>query len=145
MARVRPDDVLDQDRWRYWDGERWQRDAASAAELVPALRGVSQTLSVFEQDGTWYALSKRDEALGTDVAVWRAPDPWGPFDDGTTVAELPSDAATGLLRYMPLAHPDLLPVPGTVVVSYSRNRTDVSELIEDPYLYRPRFLRVTLP
>jgi hypothetical protein len=145
VARVRPDDVLDQTAWRYWDGAEWSRNSTDAVELIAAEGGTSQTLSVFERDGTWFALSKRDEFLGTDVVVWSAPSPEGPFDDGVTVATLPSDAATGQLRYMPLAHPDLLPKPGTVVVSYSRNRTDVEEVLDDPFLYRPRFLRVDLP
>jgi hypothetical protein len=46
---------------------------------------------------------------------------------------------------MPLAHPDLLPEEGSVVVSYSRNVTDLKRLLTQPTLYRPRFLRVQLP
>jgi hypothetical protein len=145
VARVRPDNILDTDRWTYWDGTRWQPDPSRAVALIGADGGVSQTLSVFEQGGTWYALSKRNEFLGTDVVAWRATSPHGPFDRGTTVANLPSDAARGQLRYMPLAHPDLLPEQGTMVVSYSRNRTDVGQVILDPFEYRPRFLRVPLP
>lgn len=145
VARVRPDDILDRSAWRYWDGQDWSRSSTDAVELIAAEGGTSQTLSVFEQDGTWYALSKRDEFLGTDVVVWSAPSPQGPFDDGQAVATLPSDAAQGLLRYMPLAHPDLLPKPGTMVVSYSRNRTDIEDVIDDPFLYRPHFLRVRMP
>jgi hypothetical protein len=145
VARVRPDDVLDRSAWRFWDGRGWSRSSADAVELIAAEGGTSQTLSVFEQDGTWYALSKRDEYLGTDVVVWSAPTPQGPFDYGQSVATLPSDAATGQLRYMPLAHPDLLPRPGTMVVSYSRNRTDIEDVIDNPFLYRPHFLRVRMP
>ncbi|MDN4161230.1 DUF4185 domain-containing protein [Nocardioides abyssi] len=145
VARVRPDDVLDPDRWRYWDGAGWVRDPAAAAELVAAAGGTSQTLSVFERDGRWYAFSKRDEFLGSDLVFWTAPAPTGPFTAQPPVADLPSDSSTGELRYMPLAHPDLLPRPGSVVVSYSRNRTDVGEVLDDPLLYRPRFLRLPLP
>lgn len=145
VARVRPADVLRLSAWEYWDGTGWVTDPGTARELIPAVSGTSQTLSVFEQSGTWYALSKRNEFLGHDIVVWRAPDPWGPFDAGTTVASLPSDTARGRLRYMPLAHPGLLPRPGTVVVSYSQNRTDLGQIVKNPFLYRPRFLRVTLP
>ena len=145
VARVHPDDVLRASAWQYWSGTDWVDDPTQSAELVPAEGGTSQTLSVFGEGGRWYALSKRNEFLGSDVVVWTAPDPWGPFDTGRAVAALPSDAAEGRLRYMPLAHPALLPEPGTVVVSYSRNRTDVGEVIEDPTRYRPRFLRVDLP
>jgi hypothetical protein len=100
---------------------------------------------VFEQGGAWLALSKRDEFLGDEITVWSAPYPWGPFDSGQAVADMAGDAAGGDLRYMPLAHPDLFPRPGTVVVSYSRNSTDLGEVLEDPLLYRPRFIRVPLP
>ena len=145
VARVRPEDVLRLSAWEYWNGIEWVADPAAAQELIPAQGGTSQTLSVFEDAGTWYALSKRDEFLGHDIVVWSAPTPWGPFDGGTTVASLPSDPARGRLRYMPLAHPDLLPEPGTVVVSYSRNSTNLGRIAGNPLLYRPRFLRVTLP
>lgn len=145
VARVHLDDVLDQRRWTYWDGGAWVDDAASAAVLIPAAGGVSQTLSVFESNGRWYALSKRNEVLGTDLTVWTASGPTGPFTASATLAQIPSDAATGTLRYLPLAHPDLLPKPGTVVVSYSQNNTDVDVVRDDPRRYRPRFLRVRLP
>ena len=145
VARVRPDDLLEPDRWRYWDGHGWVADARDAAELIGATGGVSQTLSVFRHGDRWYALSKRDDFLGTDLTVWTAPTPHGPFTAGTTLASLPSDTARGELRYMPLAHPDLLPRSGSVVVSYSRNNTDTGAVQRNPLLYRPRFVRVTLP
>ena len=145
VARVRPADVLRTDEWRYWDGRSWQRDASKAAVLIPNEGGVSQTLSVFQQGKRWYAVSKRDEFLGTELVVWSAPSPTGPFDAGTTVAELPSNLKSGELRYMPLAHPDLIPDRTSVIVSYSRNNTDVKKVQDDPFLYRPQFLEVTLP
>lgn len=145
VARVRPDDILDAGSWRYWDGADWSTDERRAAILIPAQGGVSQTLSVFEDDGTWYALSKQDELLGTNLTVWTAPAPTGPFTLQPPLMQLPSNAVTGLLRYMPLAHPELLPRDGTMVVSYSRNSTDFGKVVENPLLYRPRFLRVTLP
>jgi hypothetical protein len=145
VARVDVDDLLEPTAWRYWDGSRWQRDADRAAVLVPAVGGVSQTLSVFEQGGRWYAISKRDEVFGTDLTVWTAPGPTGPFTPSPALAQIPSDAVTGTLRYLPLAHPDLLPRPGTVVVSYSQNDTEFTDVLADPRRYRPRFLRVRLP
>ncbi|MBM7517087.1 DUF4185 domain-containing protein [Nocardioides nitrophenolicus] len=145
VARSRPAEVGRPATWTYWDGERWTRRATAAAELIGHQGGVSQTLSVFRVGQTWYALSKKDEFLGTDLTIWTAPRPTGPFTVQPAAAAIPSDAVTGTLRYMPLAHPDLLPRPGTMVVSYSVNNTDVEVIRDDPRRYRPRFLRVTLP
>lgn len=145
VARTRPDSVVNPDRWQFWDGRAWSPDAAAAAELIGSVGGVSQTLSVFHVGKDWYALSKRDEVLGTDLTIWTAPGPTGPFVAAPASASIPSDAVTGTLRYMPLAHPDLLPVPGTVVVSYSVNNSDFSVVQDDPRRYRPYFLRVRLP
>ena len=145
VARMHPDDLLDVTTWRYWDGSAWVKDPKRSVALIPADQGVSQTLSVFEQDGRWYAVSKRDEYLGSELVIWSSPGPTGPFVAGPPVASIPSDVAKGRLRYMPLAHPDLLPEAGTVVVSYSRNNSDVTKIEANPFLYRPRFLRVDLP
>ena len=145
VARVRAEQVLQPRQWRYWDGHGWSEKAGDAVELIGGEGGTSQTLSVFSQGGRWYALSKRNEFVGDELTVWTAPTPWGPFDSGTKVADLPSDLRAGELRYMPLAQPDLLPKPGTVVVSFSRNNTDIDKVIADPLLYRPKFMRVDLP
>lgn len=146
VARARPDRLLHKDDWQFWDGSAWrtgQEDAA--AVLIGGDAGVSQTLSVFQQQGRWYAVSKQGDVLGRDLAIWTAPGPAGPFRLAARPVAIPSDAATGTLRYLPLAHPDLLPRPGTVVVSYSQNDTDFGEVVDDPRLYRPRFVRVDLP
>lgn len=145
VARSRPEAVGDPATWRYWNGRAWSRRATSAARLIDHRGGVSQTLSVFRVGRTWYALSKKDEVLGTDLTIWTAPSAAGPFTVQPASASIPSDAVSGTLRYMPLAHPDLLPEPGTVVVSYSVNNTDFGIVRDDPRRYRPRFLRVVLP
>ncbi|MGO4256068.1 DUF4185 domain-containing protein [Marmoricola sp. RAF53] len=145
VARVRPEQVGLPDHWQYWDGTTWQAEESRAAELIGAVGGVSQVLSVFHRGKDWYAVSKRDELLGTDLVIWKAPGPTGPFTPSAPLATLPSNSSDGLLRYMPLAHPDLLPSPDQLVVSYSRNVSDLTRLLENPHLYRPEFLQVPLP
>jgi len=145
VARVPAESVFDPASWRYWDGLTWGEDSARAATLIPATGGVSQTLSVFEQDGTWYAVSKRDDFLGRDIVIWSAPSPVGPFMASEPVAQHPSDLQAGIVRYAAVAHPTLYPEKGTVVVSISRNATDPERVAADPTLYRPEFFRVPLP
>ncbi len=149
VSRARPQDALDTSRWQYWDGSGWSGEEARATELIPAENGTSQTLSVWRGKGAggnvWYALSKRNDFLGSDLVVWTAPAPTGPFTPHPTETTIPSDISTGELRYMPLAHPEILPKRGSVVVSYSNNRLDPEAVEQDPSVYRPTFLRVRLP
>jgi hypothetical protein len=145
VARVPAEEVFDPSSWRYWDGRTWADDPEHAATLIPATGGVSQTLSVFEQDGRWFAVSKRDDFLGQDIVIWTASTPVGPFISAEVVAQRPSDPQAGIVRYAAVAHPTLFPEEGTIVVSISRNATDPDRVAADPTLYRPEFFRVPLP
>ena len=137
--------MLDASAWRFWDGSTWQRDAGDSAQLVAAVDGVSQTLSVFHRGDRWYALSKRDGDLGDQMAFWTAPRANRTLHAHRTGRALPADPTTGAITYMPLAHPQIFPQPGTMVTSYSNNNTDPQKIKDDPTLYRPTFLRVPLP
>ncbi|QCX28679.1 DUF4185 domain-containing protein [Nocardioides jishulii] len=143
VARTTVDDYLDESSWEYYDGAGWSRDASNVASLIPAETGVSRVLSVFEQEGSWYAVSKQYEFVGTELVIWKADSPTGPFVSTGPVAEIPSGKR--VFQYMPLAHPGLLPRKGTVVVSWSVNAMDPEVVEQNPVLYRPRFRRVTLP
>lgn len=145
VARVQLDDVLDPAALRYWDGFGWRDSAGAAAEVIPAAGGTSQTLSILQRGGVWYAVSKQDEFLGSNLRVWLAATPNGPFYQGPVLAVLPSELEAGHLVYMALAHPDVLPQDGSMVVSYSRNDVRLQHILDDPTQYRPRFLRVWFP
>ena len=145
VARVTPERIFDVKSWEYWNGADWSDDESSAAAVIPAVGGVEQTLSVFAQGDTWYAVSKRDGSLGSDVVIRSALTPTGPFTAGEVVASRPSHPEAGILAYAAVAHPALFPEPGTIVVSVSRNMTDADTIAADPTLYRPEFFRVPLP
>ena len=145
VARATPQHLFDTDSWEYWTGEEWANDAEAAEPIIPAVGGVEQTLSVFAEGDTWYAVSKRDGYLGSDVVIRSAPSPTGPFTVGEAVASRPSYPESGILAYAALAHPALFPEPGTIVLSVSRNSTDSDAVSADPTLYRPEFFRVPLP
>ncbi len=106
------------------------RQAVTGQGADPADGGVSQTLSVFQRGGRWYAVSKRNEVSGPTWWGGRRRRPPGRGDRGTKVADLPSDPTTGELRYMPLAHPDLA-ARRLVLVSYKRNNTDAAKVNGD--------------
>lgn len=143
VARTTVAGYLSKKTWQYWDGSGWSPQESHAVALVPAENGVSRALSVFQQRGSWYAVSKRHDYLGSDLVVWKASEPTGPFVASEPVLKITTDDAW--MTYMPLAHPELLPRDGTVVVSWSVNSLDPKVVQRDPTLYRPRFQRIRLP
>lgn len=146
VARAEPTDLVDPGSWEYWTGGEWSTSPDAAAPVIAAEGGVSQTFSVIARDGQWYAISKRDGDLGTDLAVWSASSPWGPFSAPVSVGRIPNDTDPSILRYMPLAHPDARQSgPGRMLVSVSRNSLDPLVLANFPRLYRPFFVDIELP
>lgn len=146
VARTTPVHLEDVSSWEYWTGNTWSTSAEDAAEVIPAVGGVSQTFSVFGVEGRWYALSKLDGDLGTDLAVWTAPKPWGPFGAPVSVGRIPNDVRPSVLRYMPLAHPQAKQTsPQHMMVSVSRNSLDPLVLANSPGLYRPFFIDIGIP
>jgi hypothetical protein len=147
VARVPAASIRDRSQWRYWNGSQWSATEDDAREVIGPVGGVSQTFSVFRHGSRWYAASKRDGYLGSDLAMWAAPDPWGPFADPVTVGRIPNSADDRtIVRYMPLAHPELRTTdPDAVLVSVSRNSESLSLLSEFPLLYRPFFVEVPMP
>ena len=145
VARTTAERIFDVESWEYWNGDDWGPDEAGAVAVIPAVGGVEQTLSVFTEGDTWYAVSKQDGYLGDDVVIRSAPAPMGPFTAGEAVASRPSYPESGVLVYAAIAHPALFPEPGTIVLSVSRNSTDSDAVSADPTLYRPEFFRVPLP
>ncbi|KRE37445.1 hypothetical protein ASG73_07115 [Janibacter sp. Soil728] len=146
VARTTPDELGDMDRWEYWDGTRWAvRSDVSAhgtAELIPAEQGVSHVLSVFERDGSWYAVSKEGDFQGRSLAVWKSPSVTGPW---TKHIIEPLENSDGIQRYTPLAHPDFVTPAGTLLISWSESPVDHGLYRTDPHMYRPRFQEIILP
>ncbi|MGO1165754.1 MAG: DUF4185 domain-containing protein [Janibacter sp.] len=147
VARTDPEDLGDMDRWEYWDGQQWTDDAPDpatneSAQLIPADHGVSHVLSVFERDGSWYALSKEGDYHGDMLAVWKAPSVTGPW----TKHEIqPLDNSQSIQRYTPLAHPKFRTASGRLLVSWSESPKDHGFYYTNPALYRPEFDEITLP
>lgn len=144
VARADPEDLGDMDEWEYWDGTRWAADGedGGTAELIPAEQGVSHVLSVFERNGSWYAVSKEGDYHGDTLAVWKAPSVTGPWTKNAIQTLANGD---GIQRYTPLAHPDFPTPAGTLLVSWSESPVDHGLYRTHPEKYRPRFDEIPLP
>ena len=144
-ARVPLASPEDRSTWRFWDGSGWQPKPSSAVAVLGAEGGVSQTLSVDDLGGGLYlAVSKRDGDLGEFIYSWSAPSPIGPWTPHKGVPA-PNDFDAGLLKYAPLAHPQVPLGTGQLLVAVSRNTTDFRRLVQDPELGVVEFVEVALP
>ena len=147
VARTDPETLGDQGDWEYWDGSQWSSTAPSssestAAELIPAEQGVSHVLSVFEREGTWYAVSKEGDFTGGRLAVWKADSVTGSWKKHIV---RPLENTDGIQRYTPLAHPDFSTPSGRLLISWSESPEDHDLYHSKPELYRPEFEEIDLP
>jgi uncharacterized protein DUF4185 len=145
VARVPMASPANRATYRFWDGSSWQPDITRATAILPAQGGVSQTLSVDELAAQDYiAVSKtrwRPRRLHLHLGLQH---PEGPTHAHKAIAA-PSDFDAGLLKYAPLAHPEVPLGNGELLVTVSRNTTDLSRLIADPTLGVPEFVQVPFP
>jgi hypothetical protein len=141
VARTPLADPGNRKRWQFWDGQRWQPHVGKAHLVLPSQGGVSQTLSVNAVGNGFVAVSTRNGDISNFVYKWTAPNAWGPW---TPVKELkaPGGFDTGKLEYAPLAHPEVALASGDLLVSISRNTTDLSRLMKNPQVGRPEFVQL---
>lgn len=145
VARAPAAAPQERDHWQFWDGTTWQASIDHAAAILPGEGGVSQTLSVDKDStGRYLAVSKRDGDLGDFVYVWTADRPTGPWRPSRAI-EAPAGFDTGELKYAPLAHTEIPLVDGKLLVSISRNTTDLEALLDDPEIGKPVFAEVDVP
>ena len=108
--------------------------------------GVSQTLSVDAlDDGRYLAVSKRDGDLGEFVYSWLGAVSRSDRGQPHKGVPAPNDLDAGLLKYAPLAHPQIPLGTGQLLVGVSRNTTDFRRLVEEPELGVVEFVEVALP
>lgn len=143
-ARAPQSNPRDRSKWQFWDGGRWQSDRGRSAPVISAEEGVSQTLSVSYTRGKFVVVSKRGGDLGDFVYTWVSSKPTGPFSPHQAL-KAPAGFDTGEYQYAPLAHPEIPTAPGHLLVSVSRNTSDLTRLLNDPEVGRPVFAEVTLP
>lgn len=145
VARVRAGHLPDLTRWRYWDGTTWSARAERAVPIRTAEQGTPGVFSVHARpDGTFLAVYKEDDYLGTDLVALTGTSPVGPWRRHV-LGRSPSQTPTGAMTYLALGHPHLPARPGRMLVTVSRNHTDPARVEADPRLYRPQFREVALP
>ncbi len=142
VARVKPEDFERFERWRFWDGKAWNSNMNKAATLTDA---VSNELSVSPLPDGRYALVFQVGGIGTTVGLRLGASPTGPFGPIIKIWDSSKDAEEKTyVMYNAKVHPSLSS-RAELLISYNVNSVEfIKDLKKNPYLYRPRFVRVKL-
>ena len=111
VARAPLASLTDASAWRYWDGDGWSTDAASAAFVLP---GPSGDVSVSWNRFLGQYLATYNLALSNRIEIRTAPSPTGPWSAPTTLFT-GRDVPAGTFDYAGMEHPDLVRQQGRVI------------------------------
>jgi hypothetical protein len=143
VARVQEGELLDSQAWQYWTGSSWSSDPLQSA---PLLDGIENEISVTHVS-TGYMLVTMDGAsfFGNQIYAYFSCSPNGPFGDQTPLYAAPDVGTRGFVFvYNAHLHPELSR-DGTFLITYNENSFTAQDLYDDVNVYRPRFIRVTIP
>jgi hypothetical protein len=143
VARVKPEDFENFNRWVYFDGQGWSNDITDSIGL---LDGVSPELSVTHiEEGQFagsYMLVAMEGTTSGRVSYSLSDSPWGPFSEFRLLYETyESTYLNKAFTYNAKLHAHLSQ-PGRYLISYNVNTTKLSALV-DARIYYPRFILVT--
>ena len=137
----------DPGRWNYFTGKGWSTLPADAA---PIADGLIDEFTIQWVEGApgggnpMLVLIQSEPFLGRRIFARTALRPEGPWSERKVIFEVPDPARDKrLMTYAAKGHAHLSR-PGELLVSYVINSTDFWQVVGDPALYRPRFLRVPL-
>lgn len=147
VARVAGHDLSRIDKWEFWTGSGWSRDAADSA---PILDHVANEYSVTKfRDGYLLVTHDTTEAFSNKVVAYTSCDPTGPFVNKTDLFSTPETGLWGsygdpnIFTYNSHVHPEFSD-DSELLISYNVNTFDNEHVFEDVTIYRPRFWTVTV-
>jgi hypothetical protein len=143
VARVKPNDISNFNRWTFYDGQDWSRDITDSIGLID---GVSPELSVTRiEDGMFagsYMLVAMEGTTSGKISYALSDSPCGPFSDFRLLYETyESTYLANAFTYNAKLHAHLSQ-PGRYLISYNVNTTKLAALV-DARIYYPRFILVT--
>lgn len=141
VARVLPNNFEQFDKWAFWNGSNW---VSSMSEAVAVAHRASNELSVSPLGDGRYAMVFQIDGIGDRVGLCLGLSPYGPFGPIIELWKTTEGEQRNYYTYNAKAHPTISN-PGELLISYNVNAFDFfNELKKNPYLYRPRFIRLKL-
>ncbi len=144
VARCAEEAIDRPEEWSFFDGRKWSSDAADAVGIAPGL--VSEfTVQAIEHDGEHeLVLIQSEPWLGRHIMARVARMPEGPWTEAKPIYEVQEPLKDKrLMTYAAKGHAHLSR-PGELLVSYVLNSSEFGQIVREPQLYRPHFLRVPM-
>jgi len=142
VARVLSSDFLYFDKWRFWDGHQWLPHVKDAAFIT---WDVSNEMSVSPLPNGKILLVYQYFTMSDEVSTQIGTSLKGPFNERKTIYHVPKE--TWREHYFPYnakAYPHLS-TQDSILISYNVNSFDFfNDILNDPNLYRPRFINVAV-
>ncbi len=139
VSRVLPRDFEDFDKWRFWDGETWNKDFSKIESVT---ENVSNELSVTPLPDGRYALVFQVNGMSNKVGLRLGLTPYGPFGPIINIWECRETEQKNYITYNAKAHPHLSNTC-ELLISYNVNSFNfLEEINKNPHLYRPRFIKM---
>lgn len=138
LARAPADAPGDFSRWRFFSDGEWVEDFRRATPLAP---GMASEYSVTPLATGGFVTVTHDVLLSPRIVARTAPQPWGPWSEAVEVFCSPEAGwKKGIFCYAGKAHPSLSR-GDELIITYAANAHSLADVIRDPRLYWPRFVR----
>lgn len=146
LARVPLAELEDVEAWRFYGGDgRWSEKAADAVPIADGLvseLSVSKHVDVAGEER--FVLIQSEPVFGTGIFARTAQRPEGPWTARQKIYEVPDVRRDkDYFTYAAKGHAHLSR-QGELLVSYLVNSHDFGKMVNDPSIYRPKFVRVPL-
>lgn len=138
VARVKPKDIEDMKKWKYYDGSGWNNNINN---VKPVTNGASNELSMTVLPDGRFLLIFQVMGLSDKVGMRVAASPVGPFSEIEEIYTTP-EWKEGIWTYNAKAHPNLSK-PGELLISYNTITADFwNDIQKNAHIYRPRFIKL---
>lgn len=143
IARVKPGEIKDISRWRFWNGSEWDEKMEN---VKPVTDRVSNEISITPMKDGRYLLVFQADGIGNHTAIRIGKSPVGPFGPLQKIWLVPElTEPPGIIPYNAKAHP-VLSHDNKLLISYNTISLDYfKDILKYPHMYRPRFFWLELP
>jgi Domain of unknown function (DUF4185) len=142
VARVPESKFTNWNEWRFYRDGAWQPDPKKLSPLCP---GFPTEFSISRLPGLdKYAAVYMGGPISGKIQLRLAPTPAGPWEEPVLIYQCPEQMwPEKIFCYSAKAHPELAG-PDELIITYAANSFEVGNVLNDPRLYWPRFVRLRL-